>query len=130
MSLTPQQLQELRKRILDRRRALAAELRSDAEHSRQEQYGTLAGATHDSGDESVADLLADVGQAEANRDLAELRDLEVARMRLDGGTYGTCTDCGAEIPLERLRAYPAALRCVACQTRFEKTHAGGGAPRL
>lgn len=130
MPLTPPQVQELRKRILERRRALAAELRGDAERSRAEQYGTLAGATHDSGDESVADLLADVGQAETNRDLAELRDLEVARMRLDGGTYGTCTDCGAEVPLERLRANPAAIRCVACQTRREKTHAGGAAPRL
>ena len=97
---------------------------------RQEQYGALAGATHDSGDESVADLLADVGQAELNRDLAELRDLEVARMRLAGGSYGICTDCGVDIGYERLRANPAAVRCVACQTRFEKTHAGSGTPKL
>lgn len=130
MALTPQQQQELRKRILDRRRQLAAELRGDAERSRAEQYGTLAGATHDSGDESVADLLADVGQAELNRDLAELRDLEVARMRIEGGTYGTCADCGVEIGYDRLRANPAALRCVACQTRHEKTHRGGTVPRL
>jgi RNA polymerase-binding transcription factor DksA len=130
MALTPQQRQELRKRILDRRRQLAAELRGDAARSRAEQYGTLAGATHDRGDESVADLLVDVGQAELNRDLAELRDLEVARMRIEGGSYGTCTDCGAEIPLERLHANPAAIRCMACQIRFEKTHAGAGGPKL
>jgi len=130
MALTPQQMQELRKRILDRRRQLAAELRGDAERSRGEQYGELAGATHDTGDESVADLLADLGQAELNRDLAELRDLEVARMRLDGGTYGICADCGAEIGYERLRANPGATRCVACQSRHEKTHAGPGAPKL
>jgi RNA polymerase-binding transcription factor DksA len=130
MALTPQQQQELRKRILDRRRQLAAELRGDAERARAEQYGNLAGATHDSGDESVADLLADVGQAELNRDLAELRDLEVARMRIEGGAYGICADCGVEIAYDRLRANPAALRCVACQTRHEKTHAGSAAPRL
>jgi DnaK suppressor protein len=130
MALTPQQQQELRQRILDRRRQLAAELRGDAERSRAEQYGTLAGSTHDSGDESVADLLVDVGQAELNRDLAELRDLEVARMRIEGGSYGTCTDCGVEIGYDRLRANPAAIRCMACQTRFEKTHAGSAAPRL
>jgi DnaK suppressor protein len=130
MALTPQQMQELRTRILERRRALAAELRAGAERSRKEPYGALAGATHDSGDESVADLLADVGQAEVNRDLAELRDLEVARMRMEGGSYGTCADCGAQIGLDRLRANPAALRCVACQTRFEKTHAGTGGPKL
>jgi DnaK suppressor protein len=130
MALTPQQLQELRQRILDRRRQLAAELRGDAERSRGEQYGELAGATHDSGDESVADLLADLDQAELNRDLAELRDLEVARMRMEGGTYGICTDCSTQISYERLRANPGAVRCVACQSRYEKTHAGPGAPKL
>ena len=130
MALTPQQLQELRKRILDRRRQLAIELRGDAERSRGEQYGELAGATHDSGDESVADLLADLDQAELSRDLAELRDLEVAHMRMEGGTYGICTDCGTQISYERLRANPGATRCVACQSRHEKTHAGPGAPKL
>jgi len=130
MALTPQQLQELRKRILDRRRQLAVELRGDAERSRGEQYGELAGATHDSGDESVADLLADLGQAELNRDLAELRDLEAARLRLADGSYGKCIDCGAEIAFERLRASPGAARCVACQTRYEKTHAGPGTRAL
>ena len=130
MALTPEQLQELRKRILDRRLQLAAELRGDAARSREEQYGTLAGATHDTGDESVADLLADLGQAELSRDLAELRDMEVARLRLAGGSFGICTDCGAEIGYERLCANPAAVRCLACQTHYEKTHAGSGTRTL
>ena len=130
MALTPQQVQELRKRILERRRQLAAELRGDAERAREEPYGALAGATHDTGDESVANLLADLDQAELSRDLAELRDLEVARMRMEGGTYGICTDCGTQISYERLRANPGATRCVACQSRHEKTHAGPGAPKL
>jgi len=130
MALTPPQVQELRRRILERRRQLAAELRGDAARAREEPYGDLAGATHDTGDESVADLLADLGQAELNRDLAELRDLEVARMRMEGGTYGICTDCGTQISYERLRANPGATRCVACQSRHEKTHAGPGAPKL
>lgn len=130
MALTPEQLQELRKRILERRLQLADELRGDAARSREEQYGTLAGATHDTGDESVASLLADLGQAELSRDLAELRDLEVARMRMEGGTYGICTDCGTQIGYERLRVNPGAVRCVACQTRYEKTHAGPGTRAL
>lgn len=130
MALKPEQVQELRKRIEDRRRALAAELRGNADRARKEQYGKLAGATHDAGDESVADLLADLGQAELNRDLAELRDLEVAWQRLCGGSYGICTDCGAEIGLQRLRANPAAVRCVKCQARYEKTHSGRGTPSI
>lgn len=130
MALTTQQIQEMRHRVLERRRQLAAELRGDAERARGETYGELAGSTHDTAEESVAALLADLGQAEMTRDLAELRDLEAARLRLAAGTYGTCADCGGDIGYERLRANPAALRCIACQTRHEKTFAGPGAPKL
>jgi DnaK suppressor protein len=35
------------------------------------------------------------------------------------GLYGLCMDCGEEIPLERLFAQPAAIRCAACQTNAE-----------
>jgi RNA polymerase-binding transcription factor DksA len=130
MALTAKQLQDLRKRIEDRSRALAAEVRKDAGREREEQYGELAGSTHDTGDESIADLLADLDHAELTRDLQELRDLEAARQRLAAGTYGQCIDCGGEIGVERLRANPAALRCVACQQQYEKTHAAPGTPSL
>jgi RNA polymerase-binding protein DksA len=130
MALTPRQIQELRHRILERRRQLAAEIRGDAEKARGETFGALAGETHDSAEESVADLFADLDQAEMTRDLAELRELEAARLRLAAGSYGVCTDCGGEIGYERLRANPAAQRCIACQTRHEKTFAGPGAPKL
>lgn len=130
MALTAQQLQELRHRILTRRRQLAAEIRGDAERARGETFGALAGETHDTAEESVADLFADLDQAEMTRDLAELRDLEAARLRVSAGTYGVCADCKGEIGYERLRANPAALRCVRCQALHEKTFAGPGAPKL
>ena len=53
---------------------------------------------------------------------AELGAFEEALARLDAGQYGQCKDCSATIPEARLVAYPAALRCIACQTTFEKTH--------
>lgn len=46
-----------------------------------------------------------------------LREVEQAMARVDGGTYGYCTVCGRGIPLERLRALPAAASCVACSGR-------------
>jgi DnaK suppressor protein len=111
------------RRILDNRwNALVAELREDVDKARREQYGTLAGATHDSGEESVASLLADLGQAELSRDLAELREVEAAHGRIIAGSYGTCTDCGGDIGVARLEANPAAARCAPCQTRHEKTY--------
>jgi RNA polymerase-binding transcription factor DksA len=44
-----------------------------------------------------------------------LQDIEGALERLESGTYGRCTDCGAEIPVARLRAMPSAVRCRGCQ---------------
>lgn len=42
-----------------------------------------------------------------------------ALLRLRSGDYGTCNDCGATIPFDRLRAQPVATRCVGCQQRAE-----------
>lgn len=60
--------------------------------------------------------------AEQERDIDELRAIAAARERMAGGRYGTCIDCGNEIPLARLQAQPAAARCVPCQQRFERSH--------
>lgn len=35
--------------------------------------------------------------------------------KIDNGTYGMCEQCGHEIQLERLQAYPAANFCMKCQ---------------
>lgn len=44
----------------------------------------------------------------------QLADTVEALERIKVGTYGKCTNCEAEIPLERLRAYPAAKNCMNC----------------
>jgi DnaK suppressor protein len=38
---------------------------------------------------------------------------------LKEGRYGRCVECGASIPHARLHALPFAVRCLACQERFE-----------
>lgn len=45
---------------------------------------------------------------------AMLESVRRARARLAEGTYGTCEECGAPIPVGRLEARPWANRCVAC----------------
>ena len=130
MALTTQQTQELKSLIVHRRDELIAELRDDARKTRAERFEEVAGEVADSGDESVAALIADLNQAEWGRDIDELRSLEAARDRLAGGEYGVCVDCARDIAFERLRATPIAVRCIDCQTRHEKTFAGPGAPSL
>ncbi len=46
---------------------------------------------------------------------AELEKIDAALERLENGTYGICSNCQKEIPLERLRIYPQAQRCLDCK---------------
>ena len=43
-----------------------------------------------------------------------LREAMDALKRMEDGTYGYCENCQQEIPIERLRANPAAKTCVIC----------------
>ena len=124
MPLTERQTDQLRAVIEARREALLAEMRADVARAREQPYSKLAGAVTDSGDESVATLIADLEQAELTRDLGEFRLLDAARARLGDGSYGICADCGSDIGFPRLQAFPGALRCVVCQERHEKTYRG------
>ena len=46
-----------------------------------------------------------------------LAEIDAALERIDAGTYGTCANCGAEIPTERLEALPHATLCIECKRR-------------
>jgi DnaK suppressor protein len=74
----------------------------------------------DSGDLSVADDATTGDFADARRDVLEYQAGRVALARLESGDYGTCTDCGEQIPMARLQAQPFAVRCVGCQERAER----------
>jgi RNA polymerase-binding transcription factor len=122
MPLNRRQIIELAYAMTGRRNALLEEIRHDIERTRAEPYASVAGATPDIGDQAVADLIADLGEAEVTRDLGELRALEAALKRVADGGYGLCVDCAEDIPFARLKAQPSAGRCVACQQRHEKTY--------
>jgi len=122
MPLNRRDIVQLASLIEERRDALREEIHREVARARSETYAEIAGATHDRGEEALADLVADLGNAEVTRDLHELRGLESALRRIADGGFGLCADCGADIPLERLRVQPAAERCLECQARHEKTY--------
>lgn len=130
MALTPEQTQELQATVEQRRATLQAEVSRDLGKVRADRHENLAGASADPGDESVASLISDLDQADASRDLSELRMLEAARTRFANGSYGACIDCGGDIGFARLRVNPGAERCIRCQTHYEKTHASAGGSSL
>jgi RNA polymerase-binding transcription factor DksA len=128
--LTQSQIAHLERALDKRNRELREEIRalllqSDAEHHRD-----LAGAVADIGDESVANLLADLDAAFIDRHVRDVRDVENARQRLAARTYGVCVRCGQGIGYERLAVYPTAIRCFACEARHEKTYAHEDTPTL
>lgn len=51
---------------------------------------------------------------------AALSQIDAALARLEAGVYGECMDCGSLIPMARLQATPQAMRCIACQEKFER----------
>jgi DnaK suppressor protein len=71
------------------------------------------------------DASADLARTEVSEVLAAaalqaLDDIEAALARMDGGRYGRCERCDADIPPERLEAVPQARLCMACQQRAER----------
>jgi DnaK suppressor protein len=50
-----------------------------------------------------------------------LNQIDAALRRIDEGSYGDCSECGAEIAEARLRALPFAVRCRDCEDVRETT---------
>lgn len=59
----------------------------------------------------------------SDQDLHELLDITNARARMQDNSYGVCVDCGIDIDVERLLAYPTAKRCLDCQRLREQRRA-------
>ncbi|MCX8048814.1 MAG: TraR/DksA family transcriptional regulator [Methylohalobius sp.] len=129
-ALTESQLNEFKRRLKERYRALREEIRSELLKSDDEQYIELAGRVHDVEEEAVADLLVDLNLAGIDRHVQEIRDIDAALIRIAEGSYGICIDCEQPIDAERLTVYPTAKRCLQCQQVYERTHLGPGSPSL
>jgi len=73
----------------------------------------------DGDDAPARDADREVDLARSDQDIAELRAVNEALLRLRSSNYGLCADCEAGIPFERLQHNPQVLRCVACQSALE-----------
>jgi len=103
---------EQRQRQLDKRLADHTQGLSRAEHAREVLL-------QDGDDAPQREPERELDMALTDRETRELGIVSDALRRLRGGDYGVCTDCEADIPFDRLKVEPWALRCVACETKRE-----------
>jgi DnaK suppressor protein len=89
---------------LDRFRILLETHRADSVHQREIALAECA--------QSVPDPVAQRRSGDLQRTIEEI---DGALLRIDAGTYGTCSGCGKAIPEERLELRPFTATCVACQ---------------
>ena len=119
---TPEQLTEFRGLLMQMRAKITAAV--DARlHGQDDDRRSEAGLTRhaaETDDDAAAETARLSDLTYLNRHAEELDRIDAALARVADGSYGNCIDCEEPIALPRLRAYPAALRCAACQERTER----------
>jgi RNA polymerase-binding transcription factor len=78
-----------------------------------------AGRSADSQEQAQELENAEVVDALGNEARTEISLIARALDQIKNDTYGTCVDCGEQIPMARLEAYPFADRCIRCATAAE-----------
>ena len=117
---------EDRKRYL--RKLLEHEKNSTLARVREYRAAQEQEALPPPGDElDTARSLSDVETHASLIERAEerLRAIDLAVDLLERGRYGTCNQCGEEIPVERLKAVPFAAYCVDCQEKRNHARRAG-----
>jgi RNA polymerase-binding protein DksA len=98
------------------------ELRYRLEHKKEELGSRLERITanlrrgYEADSKERAKQLEDseVVDALGNEARQEMAKISAALRRMDAGDYGVCTECGEQIAVSRLDAYPYADECIDC----------------
>jgi len=118
------QTTQLKSELVRRKAELVGEIQSKLAEAKTERVAPDAISVTDGGDKALLEAASGLDLAIVRRDVDELRAVEGALARIENGSFGECADCGNAIAPERLRAHPAAIRCAACQTEFERRSGG------
>jgi DnaK suppressor protein len=102
-----------RQHQLDRRLAEHTQGLSRAEHAREVLLQDGDDAPQRENEREMDLALTDI-------ETQELGAVSNALRRLPSDEFGVCTDCASEIPFDRLKVEPWALRCVACESARER----------
>jgi RNA polymerase-binding transcription factor len=104
--------EKIRNQLVAKRDELTARLNSI-------KRNLTGGRSADSQEQAQELENAEVVDALGNEARLELNRIAKALDQIKNGAYGRCVDCGEEIPMARLEAYPFADRCIRCATAEE-----------
>ena len=108
-------LEKVKQDLLIRKKILEEEL------DRLSQEPISDNQSQDDGDQAVSSTLETLRNSIQNAEYEEYVMIETALKSIADGTYGICQDCEQEISEKRLKYYPNAQRCLACQEAAEVT---------
>jgi len=104
-----EQLEQKKAELESRLERITANVRRTLENDSKERAKQLE-------DNEVVDALGN----EARQELAKI---SAALLRMDTGDYGLCADCGTQIAVDRINAYPYASECIDCANMDEELRA-------
>ncbi|MFL5959621.1 MAG: TraR/DksA family transcriptional regulator [Gaiellaceae bacterium] len=115
--------ERFREALVDERRRVEhalATLRDEHPGSLDEEVEEIA-ATSDNhlAETATATLGREIDYTLGDNAEQIISEIDAALGRIENGTYGTCVNCGQEIPEGRLEAYPWASLCIDCKRRSE-----------
>jgi DnaK suppressor protein len=102
----------VKKDLLARKLELEQELANSKKFSDDE--------VQDPGDQAMTSTMESLRSSLQDTWIGELNRIAKALKMIEEGTYGICVDCELPISEKRLKLYPDATRCLACQEAFEE----------
>ncbi len=104
----------IKKQLLERKQELEQELK----RLHQEHFSD--GQVQDVADQALSSTMENLNSSLQIAKLDEYRRIVMALEMIEEGSYGMCTDCQTPISEKRLKLFPNATRCLACQELYEE----------
>ena len=114
--MTKKDKDRYRKKLLDKKRDIIAQLSEFNNESREIETGIAM----DVGDKAEISYTKEFLLSLSDAERAQLSLIEKALKRLDTEDYGKCETCGGDIAKKRLDVIPWTPRCITCQEKEEK----------
>ena len=111
--------------LAELRAAMTEELAKFAARTGSLKEQSLTRPDEENPEEAGTDAITIVTElAKANSGERRMNQIVEALRAIQRGDYGICQNCGAKIPIERLKALPDAKYCVPCQEELDRDGAG------